>query len=412
MDTPQYQQHKRDIEQRETIVLCTVFSECGDYLVAANNFGYINIWYLNTPLLHGGSVSSSNSSNHINGNNKQQQQQQMMMIDHQYDDYTCSYSFKAHNTPVNCLLFYDDSQLLSSDDTEIRAWDWQLIKDIIKSKREDPTASGVNRTIKHLYDIPSPQKVGTRGALSERSEINGMDRDSNGKLYIGCGNSNAYCWDIRSGRNVASFVGHKDYVHQVKWNRSYNTLITSSEDATVRIWDTNTAQCQTILTPHLKKSMAPDSTSTTNGHVNGTSTPASSEQQSNHWTGALDFDVTGNWLVVGGSTLTMWYLGKLNTMSAMLSNRPCESFHSVIFEKDRVMACGSERIVNYYGLDGNLLMKVPSTNDILYTLAYNPLQRNQILVAGGTSPLINTYINQENIAFSYYFNNNDSSSSS
>ncbi|EFA83811.1 WD40 repeat-containing protein [Heterostelium album PN500] len=431
----QQQQQINEVLQNEIVITCTLFSKCGNYLIASNSYGYINVWYLNTKPLHRSTTttttSSSNKLNNINDsmsidNNSRKNislstSSTSSNINSYCNENSCHYGFKAHNTAINCILFYNENQLLSSDDTEIKAWNWNDIKQSININIEEINNNNNNDNefinysfdninTKAMFIIPSPQKEGVRGSLSERCEINGLDVDNNGRLYFGCGDSNAYCWDVVRGQMISTFVGHSDYVHQVKYNSFYNTLLSTSEDATVRIWDCNTNQCQNILSPSLKKSIK-QSDVTKSGSGSGSGSVSGSGVQhansnkimSSSWTGPIDLDVTGNWLVVGGSSLTMWYLGKLNTMSAQLSNQPLASYHSVVFEKDRVMACGSEGVVNHYALDGKLLMRVPSTSDILYTLSCNPHSRNQIIVAAGTSTLINTYINQENIAFSYCF---------
>ncbi|EGG25364.1 WD40 repeat-containing protein [Cavenderia fasciculata] len=420
------------IKQRDMIVVSSIFSNCGDYMIAANNHGFINIWYLPETILH---HQHQHQQHHQQQHHMDEdtvllspsiQQQQQQSNNNKLTN--CHYSFETPSQSCinSLLLISNDSVLLSSDDTDILAWNWTDIKKIIGGQLPQ-------QAIQPLFVIPSPQKEGKRGSLSERCEINSMDIDNNGHLYLASGDCNAYSYDLNTLKCVSRYQGHKQYLHSVKWNKRYNSLITSSEDGTVRIWDASTAICQTILCPKLQKSIS-ESDSFLSNHSNSSSSSSSNTRNNNnnngngnknnnnnnnnagngnitrdqYWTGPVDIDETGNWLAVGGNMASMWYLGKLNTMSSLLSSKFNESIYSLIFEKDRILTAGTSGYVNYYGLDGKLLMKVPSTSEILYTLSYNPHQRNQILIAGGTSPLINTYINQENIAFSYYFSNQQS----
>ncbi|KAF2070043.1 hypothetical protein CYY_008639 [Polysphondylium violaceum] len=444
---------QKSIQQSEIIVVDSLFSICGNYLVACNNIGFINVWKLEESLHPPKKETSSSRYNDQDDDDDDDDLVFNMVADDRSKSSSSSSSssnifshktYKPHITfhaqdtysPINKLHFFNDQVLLSSGDVDIKIWNWTLIKEILENfiakyneqQQQQPQSSifpiPPSKTHKivdvkqiSLSIIDSPQIQGIRGHLSEKAEINGIDSFGS-TLFFASGNNNAYSWDLNQMQNISVFKGHTDYLHEIKYNSAYHNLITTSEDSTVRIWDSKTAKCTNILNPFYKISFdCNGSNGDDNNNNTNTITPAStlkppsaSKQSSsnnnfNEWCGPMDLDETGSWLVVGGSCTSLWYLGRLNTMVSQLTNT--ESTYSVLFNKEKIITAGSEGAINYYGLDGRILMKVNSTSKILYTLAYNPHPRNQILVAGGASPFINTFINQENIAFSYCFTNNE-----
>ncbi|KAN0023316.1 hypothetical protein ACTFIU_011486 [Dictyostelium citrinum] len=445
---------QKDIQQREIVIVDTLFSLCGGYMVASNNIGCINVWKLEESL----HPTNSKQQQHQQQQQQQQQQYQLRQQAHTFENthktvgtsfsefYKPHCTFRAHApfTPINKIHFFNDQILASAGENDIKLWSWEKIKTVIdlnlEKIQQQQNQQQYNDIIKldwkliYLTCIESPRIEGHGGQLSEKSEINGID--SHGALlYFASGNNNAYSYDLTTSQIISCYRGHTDYLHTIKYNSSFSNIITSSEDSTVRLWDTKSGQCVSILNPFYKISFeasnnneqqSQDSGSTiNNSNNNNNNNNTGSEYQSiysnitpsltnktnkyesnfNQWCGPLDLDETGNWLAVGGSTLSLWYLGKLNTMVSQLPVD--EPTYSIVFDKEKIITCGAGGYINYFALDGRPLMKVPSSSKILYSLSFNHHKRNQILVAGGTSPFINTFINQENIAFSYYFINDD-----
>lgn len=66
--------------------------------------------------------------------------------------------------------------------------------------------------------------------------------------YLICTSSNykeVYLWDIITGTHILTFQGHSDTINDI--SVSTTQLATASNDKTAKIWDINTAQCQSIL---------------------------------------------------------------------------------------------------------------------------------------------------------------------
>src|SRR5689334_15861377 len=60
----------------------------------------------------------------------------------------------------------------------------------------------------------------------------------------------AKLWEVRTGREVRSFLGHEASVTSVAFSADGKTLITGSNDKTVRLWDVSTGkELYSITTP-------------------------------------------------------------------------------------------------------------------------------------------------------------------
>ncbi|EGC33238.1 hypothetical protein DICPUDRAFT_80975 [Dictyostelium purpureum] len=470
---------QKDIQQKEIVIVDTLFSIDGKYLVASNSIGCINIWNLDLSLHQKENTTTTTTTTNDENNNHFGQpflDTQEKTIDSSFTDlFKPNAVYQAHPsfTVINKLHFFNESILMTAGENDIKVWNWSKIVELIGNSggciKIDPKSI-------YLASIESPRAEGYGGILSEKAEINCMDSQGY-TLFFASGNNNAYSYDLEKKNIIGTFKGHTDYLHTIKYNSTFDNFLTSSEDSTVRIWDNRSSKCVSILNPFYKisfdlkndnhnnnnsnnnnnnnnnnnitmigeefsydddpkqrlnkllendnldlddssndnkknkkqKTQIPNDNDVFNSYLSNI-TPNStkkskSETNFNHWCGPLDLDETGNWLAVGGSTLSLWYLGQLNTMVSQLPVE--ESTYSILFNKEKIITAGSDGYVSYFALDGRPLMRVPSSSKVLYSLSYNQNKKNQILVAGGTSPFINTFINNENIAFSYYFVNDD-----
>lgn len=60
----------------------------------------------------------------------------------------------------------------------------------------------------------------------------------------------ARLWDVRSGRLLQTFSGHKDHILDVALTSTGDKLLTASEDRTVRVWDTRTGKLDRVFSGH------------------------------------------------------------------------------------------------------------------------------------------------------------------
>jgi hypothetical protein len=54
-------------------------------------------------------------------------------------------------------------------------------------------------------------------------------------------------WDAQTGQHVRTLGGHFGYIYSVIWSQDGRTLVTCSQDQTIRLWDPNTGERKGIL---------------------------------------------------------------------------------------------------------------------------------------------------------------------
>jgi WD40 repeat protein len=66
-------------------------------------------------------------------------------------------------------------------------------------------------------------------------------------LVSGSNDETIKLWDIQTGGVVKTFHGHTDGVHSVSISPDHTTIASGSEDETIRLWDIQTGECHCII---------------------------------------------------------------------------------------------------------------------------------------------------------------------
>ncbi|XP_014787628.1 THO complex subunit 6 homolog isoform X1 [Octopus bimaculoides] len=205
---PESDMHERDLAARQqmyTSIYAIVFSPCGKYLAAGNNYGYCAIFSLPSSL---SPEATENSWKPL-------------------------FTFKASDDGPICSMTSTSRELICGCSGYIKAWLWSHI---------------IKRTNKLAWALIIPTKS------FSVSEINSMVTDNkNGEknLYAGCGDNLIYIYDLETGSLKSTLSGHKDYIHCVTLCNTRQECVSAAEDGTVRIWDarsSNEAIC--MLEPY------------------------------------------------------------------------------------------------------------------------------------------------------------------
>jgi eukaryotic-like serine/threonine-protein kinase len=100
-----------------------------------------------------------------------------------------------------------------------------------------------------IWDIKSGRKISqTSNFRRLRSGTPSLDFSPDGTLIATMAeDKTAKIWDIRSGQEQMSFVGHEDFITSISFNRHGDRLATGSIDGTVRIWDVQSGKQISIL---------------------------------------------------------------------------------------------------------------------------------------------------------------------
>jgi len=168
-------------------IYCSALSPCGKYLAVGNNFGYLSVFNLHKAL----------SSKEGKTNQKPY----------------CT--FKAHPGPIYALKTVT-KMLISAGLGQICCWKWS---DIMNSKVSKLlTLSKEAKTLQQCDDFEM------YNCLTSKDNI----------LYAGDDSSVVQAWDLKTGKNIEAFEGHRDYVHDV--DITLNNLISAGEDGFVKVY--------------------------------------------------------------------------------------------------------------------------------------------------------------------------------
>ena len=158
--------------------------------------------------------------------------------------------FKGHSNGVMCLQFDDHVLITGSYDASIKIWD-------IETGEETRTLFGHTSGIRCLQFDESKLMSGSidntikvwnwrtgecvRTLTGHTAGVIGLHFDGS-FLASGSMDKTIRVWDFQ---DKSSFVlrGHTDWVNAVKVDAASRTLISASDDCTIRLWDLDTRQC-------------------------------------------------------------------------------------------------------------------------------------------------------------------------
>ena len=129
----------------------------------------------------------------------------------------------------------------------------------------------------------------------------------------GCEDCSIYLWDIRAPRNINAFIGHNDYINGIAMSSAF-TMLTCSDDCTLREWDLRTSSAFSI-----RKSQSP----------------------------LKSLVVKGNFVITAGETMGIWTLEGFKMIN---STGSIKSLHYCC-EKDIVFAAGWDGLITAWSFN-------------------------------------------------------------
>ena len=167
-------------------------------------------------------------------------------------------TFRGHTNGVMCLQFFDNVLATGSYDAMIKIWDIE-------------TASEVRTLTGHLKGVRCLQFDDTKlisGSLdgtlkvwnwrtgeclsTYRGHVGGViGLHFDGDLLVSASvDKTIKIWNFRD-KSIFTLRGHTDWVNAVKIDAASRTILSASDDLTIRLWDLDTNKCLCVLKGHV-----------------------------------------------------------------------------------------------------------------------------------------------------------------
>uniref|UniRef100_H2ZE67 Uncharacterized protein n=1 Tax=Ciona savignyi TaxID=51511 RepID=H2ZE67_CIOSA len=307
-----------------TTIYATAYSSCGTYLACGDNYGQIAVFNI-TEAVEAHSLKS-----------------------------TPYVVFQAHTGAIHALVT-SGKYLISAGFGPINGWKWSDIRNKRPSK---------SFTLKDLQTNEN----------ESYNCVNYANKDSS--IYTGADNGITYKWDINTLKCKGRFSGHTDYIHDL--DTGSNTLITASEDGTVKLWDTRTATCTNTISPCKNKQL--------------------NRPEFGQWISSVALDESGEWLVCGGSAQpSLWHLRSKSMATVLETSDKSYTPNKLMFQDDEIISAGNKSIIYRWNVNGEKKAEIPCSINRVFSLSFKQLfgsvSNSLPLIASGNSYKLSLFTN-------------------
>ncbi|MEG3970153.1 WD40 repeat domain-containing protein [Microcoleus sp. T2B6] len=217
---------------------------------------------------------------------------------------------------INSLAQYSDALLNLDQSQAVKT----SLKAVVQMQRT-PWVDADTRTQVELSLLNTVSKVAAPNTLGgHANRVNAVSFSPNGKLLATSSDDKTVkLWDTTTGKQINTLTGHTNRVLAVSFSPNGKLLATSSDDKTVKLWNTTTGKQIKTLTGHTNRvlavSFSPDGKRLATGSADNTvklwdTTGKEINTLTGHtdWVWAVSFSPNGKLLVTGSedNTVKLW----------------------------------------------------------------------------------------------------------
>ncbi|MEH1943541.1 MAG: serine/threonine-protein kinase [Nostoc sp.] len=156
----------------------------------------------------------------------------------------CVQTLKGHSSMVHAIAISSDGQFIASGSNDMTIKLWQLGSGKLV-RQLGRWSSGHSNMVHSVAFSPISSKLSYQGESGKSAGI----ADRNWKILAsGSWDNTIKLWDVNTGKEIRTLVGHANWVNSVAFSPDGQFLASGSADCTIKLWDVNTGiEIQTLI---------------------------------------------------------------------------------------------------------------------------------------------------------------------
>ncbi|MEH2346540.1 MAG: serine/threonine-protein kinase [Nostoc sp.] len=274
-------------------------------------------------------------------------------------NWQCVQTLKGHSSMVHAIAISPDGQLIASGSNDHTIKLWQLATG--KLVRQMGRWSSCHSSMVHSVAFsPISPKLSYQGESGKAARIT----DHNlGILASGSWDNTIKFWDVNTGKEIRTLIGHTNWVNSVAFSPDGKLLASGSADCTIKLWQVNTGIEIQTLTGHSDSvssiAYSPRTATTSNSQDRQLVASGSNDYTIKLWqvyTGRNIYTFTGHSFFInciafshdgetiasgsGDNTIKLWHVNTGREIRTLIGHS--DSVWSIAFSQDRqFIASGS-----------------------------------------------------------------------
>lgn len=261
----------------------------------------------------------------------------------------------------------------------------------------------------HIWETATRHKVQILDV--DKNWVRSFDWHPNSKLIV-TGSSGQttpliQVWDIESGKSLQTMSGHQTRIRSVAYSSDAATIVTGSEDNTVKIWDAESGICRFTLNDrggaiwavaiHPDKNIVAAAGVDQSVRLWDASTGALLQTLEGHtdWVTAVTFNVDGTQLATGSKdqTARLWHTGTGQCEAVLRGHEGWVRNIAYTPDKQQLATAGADHTIRLWNLVTRQCIQVMIGHDALIeSIVFSP--DGQYILSGGADQTIRLWQRQ------------------